>query len=156
MTASKQVLSFLSFSSSLMVCNEYRIQVTKTSHPNTIMLHALIPLRLLNTDDLEHMSLEEGSTLVERIISIVKGDIEPNPSVPAEWMMREVWDNLSSIDAELTDDMKEPAYLFWRSQVAAERLKPKTLKSYLHYREADIASAYVSLNYHISPTRSVN
>ena len=87
------------------------------------------------------MSLEAGSKLVERIISIVRGDTEPDASIPAEWMIREVWDNLTSIDAKLTEEMKEPAYLFWRSQVSAERLKPQTLKSYLRYRESDIASA---------------
>lgn len=91
-------------------------------------------------DELEHMSLEEGSALIERIISIVKGTLEPDKSVPAESMMKEVWDNLASIDKVLTDQMKEPAFVFWRSQVAAERLAPKTLKTYLRYREDDIAS----------------
>lgn len=91
-------------------------------------------------DELEHMSLKEGSALIERIIGIVKGTIEPNKSVPAEWMMKEVWDNLASIDTVLTDEMKEPAFVFWRSQVATERLAPKTLKTYLRYREDDIAS----------------
>lgn len=86
------------------------------------------------------MSLEEGSALIERIISIVNGTLEPDRSVPAEWMMKEVWDNLASIDKVLTDQMKEPAFVFWRSQVAAERLTPKTLKTYLRYREDDIAS----------------
>ncbi len=87
------------------------------------------------------MSLEEGSALVERIIAIVNGDIQPDLSVPTERMMKEVWDNLASIDVQLTDEMKGPATVFWRSQVAAERLQPQTLKSYLQYREADIASA---------------
>lgn len=96
------------------------------------------------SDDLEHMSLKEGAALIERIISIVKGDIKPNASVPAEWMMKEVWDNLASIDQVLTDEMKEPAFVFWRSQVADERLKPKTLKTYLRYREDDIASEYAN------------
>ncbi|SPN99704.1 related to Aristolochene synthase [Cephalotrichum gorgonifer] len=91
-------------------------------------------------DDLEHMSLEEGSALIERIISIVRGDIKPDPTVPTERMMSEVWDNLASIDAVLTDQMKEPAITFWRSQVASERLAPKTVRSYLRYREDDIAS----------------
>ena len=94
-------------------------------------------------DELEHMSLQEGAALIGRIISIVKGDIKPDPSVPAERMMKEVWDNLASIDQVLTDEMKEPAFVFWRSQVAAERLRPKTLKTYLRYREDDIASGYV-------------
>lgn len=89
------------------------------------------------------MSLKEGATLIERIIGIVKGTITPNKEVPAEYMMKEVWDNLASIDTVLTDQMKEPAIVFWRSQVAAERLAPKTLRTYLRYREDDIASEYV-------------
>lgn len=86
------------------------------------------------------MSLKEGSALIDRIIGIVQGTIEPNKDVPAEWMMKEVWDNLASIDKVLTDQMKEPAFVFWRSQVAKERLAPKTLKTYLRYREDDIAA----------------
>lgn len=92
------------------------------------------------------MSLEQGSALIERIISIVMGDAEPDPTVPTERMMKEVWDNLASIDQALTDEMREPAVVFWRSQVAPERLAPKTLRSYLRYREDDIASAYATLN----------
>lgn len=95
------------------------------------------------------MSLKEGSDLIERIIAVVKGTREPDKSVPAEWMMKEVWDNLASIDSDLTDQMKEPAFVFWRSQVAAERLAPKTLKTYLRYREDDIASEYVLLRLYL-------
>lgn len=89
------------------------------------------------------MSLEVGSALIDRFISIVGGESEPNPSEPYEVMMKEVWDNLASIDEVLTDEMREPAITFWRSQVAPERLAPKTVRSYLRYREDDIASAYV-------------
>ena len=86
------------------------------------------------------MSLESGGKLIDRIIGVVRKDFSPNPNVPAEWMMHEIWEWMRSIDEPLAREIEEPAFVFWRSQVAAERLKPKTLKSYLAYRESDIAS----------------
>jgi len=62
---------------------------------------------------------------------------------------------MRAIDAKLSDEMEEPAFLFWRSQVTAERLQPKTLRSYLAYRELDIASGYVLLLKHQSTCRNM-
>jgi hypothetical protein len=88
------------------------------------------------------MSLEDGAKLIDRIIGVVRGDFPPDQNAPAEWIMHYIWEWMRSIDKPLAHEIEEPAFEFWRSQVAEERLKPKTLKSYLKYREKDIASGY--------------
>ncbi|KAK0609429.1 hypothetical protein B0T14DRAFT_572124 [Immersiella caudata] len=79
-------------------------------------------------DELEHLSLEDGAKLIDRIIGLVKKDFPHNLDAPED----------------LTREIEEPAFVVWRSQVTPERLKPKTLKSYFTYRELDIASGYTS------------
>jgi aristolochene synthase len=86
------------------------------------------------------MSIAAGSSYIERIISVVTGKSMPNKNVPAEWMMKEIWDEMRVNDRMLADDMIVPAIIFWRSQVTPDRLVTKSLRSYLAYREADIAS----------------
>ena len=65
------------------------------------------------------MSLEDGSELIDRIIGVVQKDVLPNPTVPEEWVMHDIWQRMRAIDSKLAGELEEPAFLFWRSQVAA-------------------------------------
>lgn len=84
------------------------------------------------------MSLQDGSTHNERLITISIGDIPPRKDVPVEWITRDLWDDMRACDAQLAEEMKEPVFMFMRAQVDSTRLKIKTLGHYLEYRERDV------------------
>lgn len=89
-------------------------------------------------DQLEFMSLEEGSTYNENLIDIARGTKRVNYDVPVEWITYDLWNDMRACDAELADEMKEPVFTFMRAQVDTKRLKVKTLGKYLEYREKDV------------------
>ena len=91
------------------------------------------------------MSLEDGARVNDRIIGVIKREFPPNPNEPREWMMHEIWERMRAIDNKLAGEMEEPTFVCLRSQVEAERLQPKTLKSYFAYREMDVGSGCVQL-----------
>lgn len=90
------------------------------------------------TDQLEFMSLEEGSAYNEHLIGISGGTTRPNHSIPVEWITYDLWNDMRACDIELADDMKEPVFAFMRAQVDTKRLCVKTLGEYLEYRERDV------------------
>ena len=89
-------------------------------------------------DQLEFMSLEEGSAYNERLIAISRGTTRPDHSVPVEWITYDLWNDMRACDIELADDMKEPVFTFMRAQVDTKRLCVKALGEYLEYRERDV------------------
>ncbi|EXF73126.1 aristolochene synthase [Colletotrichum fioriniae PJ7] len=92
-------------------------------------------------DLLEHLSLKEGSSYNERLISIVKGETAPAQDSPIEKMVLNIWEDMRSIDKKLSDDIEGPTFAFWRSQNDKDRLAKKSVAEYLKYRELDVASA---------------
>ena len=89
-------------------------------------------------DQLEFMSLEEGSAYNERLIAISRGTTRPDHSVPVEWITYDLWNDMCACDIEIADDMKEPVFTFMRAQVDTKRLCVKALGEYLEYRERDV------------------
>jgi aristolochene synthase len=89
-------------------------------------------------DQLEFMSLQEGSAYNERLIAISRGTTRPDHSVPVEWITYDLWNDMRACDIELADDMKEPVFTFMRAQVDTKRLCVKALGEYLEYRERDV------------------
>ncbi|CAI9630923.1 aristolochene synthase [Alternaria alternata] len=104
----------------------------------------LITLLFLIDDQLEFMSLEEGSAYNERLIAISRGTTRPDYSVPVEWITYDLWNDMCACDIELADDMKEPVFTFMRAQVDTKRLCVKALGEYLEYRERDVGQGLLS------------
>ncbi|KNG46670.1 aristolochene synthase [Stemphylium lycopersici] len=102
----------------------------------------LITLLFLIDDQLEFMSLEEGSAYNEHLIGISGGTTRPNHSIPVEWITYDLWNDMRACDIELADDMKEPVFAFMRAQVDTKRLCVKTLGEYLEYRERDVGQGW--------------
>lgn len=57
------------------------------------------------------MSFEEGSLYYDKLIAICRGDSLPDRSVPAEYIMYDLWGSMRKENKELADDMLEPAFV---------------------------------------------
>ncbi|KAF4492773.1 Aristolochene synthase [Colletotrichum fructicola] len=112
-----------------------------TSLNDRVVVASRFTVMLFLVDDLlEHMSLQDGSSYNERLISIVKGETLPAEDSPIEKIVLEIWQQMRAIDKPLSDDVEVPTFEFWRSQNAEARLAKKSIAEYLEYRELDVAS----------------
>ena len=64
-------------------------------------------------------------------------------SIPAEFIIYDLWESMREHDRELADEVLEPTFVFMRSQTDRARLHIKELGEYLQYREKDVGKAYV-------------
>lgn len=87
------------------------------------------------------MSLEEGKAYNENLIPICRGDIAPDRSVPAEYILYDLWEDMRAHDRPLADDILEPCFNFMRAQTDPERLEDMDLRAYMRYRERDVGGA---------------
>ena len=98
----------------------------------------------MDTDQLEYMSLEGGRAYNESLMPFCTGKVQPNRSIPVQWMMHDIWKEMRDLDNDLADDVVEPVFLFMRAQTAKERLSITDLHQYLKYRQGDVGQAYVT------------
>ncbi|KAI0141748.1 Aristolochene synthase [Xylariaceae sp. FL1272] len=103
----------------------------------------IITLLFLTDDEIDHMSIEDAEVYNERLILIARGLQRPDPLIPAEWMMWDLWEEMRAHDEELTATVEEPCFLFMRAQVDKTRLNPGNLAKYFEFREKDIGTALV-------------
>lgn len=87
------------------------------------------------------MSLEEGKAYNEKLIPICRGEVAPDRSVPAEYILYDLWEGMRAHDRPLADDILEPCFKFMRAQTDPERLRDMDLRAYLKYRERDVGGA---------------
>ncbi|EGX94779.1 aristolochene synthase, putative [Cordyceps militaris CM01] len=87
------------------------------------------------------MSFESGAAYNNALIPIVRGDVQPDRSVPAQWMMYDLWEDMRACDKELADDILEPVFTFMRAQTDKARLSIGEMGEYLVYRERDVGKA---------------
>ncbi|MCJ1461971.1 hypothetical protein MMC07_000571 [Pseudocyphellaria aurata] len=101
-------------------------------------------LLFLIDDVLEEMSLAEGAAYNEKLISILCGEVLPDRSVPAEYMLYDLWESMRAVDKPLADNMIGPTTVFMRFQTDRSRLEFKELGPYLDYRKVDIGKDVIS------------
>lgn len=99
--------------------------------------------RLLTTgflidDVLDSMSVKEGAAYNAKIIECSRGTVLPDRSVPAQWIMYDLFEGMRDVDKQLADELLEPTIDFLVAQVDGNRTKPMTLKEYFDYRDADL------------------
>lgn len=87
------------------------------------------------------MSLEDGKAFNEKLIPICRGDVAPDRTAPAEYILYDLWESMRAHDRPLADDILEPCFNFMRAQNDARRLKFMDLGAYLEYREEDVGGA---------------
>lgn len=92
-------------------------------------------------DQLEDLSLEAGRAYNESLMPFCRGDVLPDRSVPVQWMMYDLWEDMRRCDKVLADTVLEPVFEFMRAQTSSERLTVQGLGPYLRYRQADVGQA---------------
>ena len=90
------------------------------------------------------MSLAEGEAYNNSLMPLCRGDVLPDRSVPVQWMMYDLWEDMRKTDLELARTVEEPVFEFMRAQTAKERLQVQGLGKYLEYRQADVGQGYVA------------
>ncbi|OCL11144.1 Aristolochene synthase [Glonium stellatum] len=104
----------------------------------------LLTVLFLIDDVLEDMSFAEGEAYNEKLIPISRGDVLPDRSIPAEYILYDLWESMRAHDKELADEILEPTFTFMRAQTDRARLKINELGEYLKYREKDVGKALLS------------
>lgn len=89
------------------------------------------------------MSLADGERYNNSLMPLMRGDEKPDRSVPVQWMMYDLWEDMRKCDKELANETLEPTFTFMRAQTAKERLTVHGLGRYLQYRQGDVGQAYV-------------
>lgn len=87
------------------------------------------------------MSFDEGSAYNEKLILISQGDALPDRSIPAEYILHDLWESMRNHDKELADEIVEPVCVFMRAQTDKARAHPMGLGEYFKYREKDVGRA---------------
>ncbi|KAI0113591.1 Aristolochene synthase in complex with 12,13 Difluorofarnesyl diphosphate [Nemania sp. FL0031] len=101
----------------------------------------LLTVLFLVDDMLEHMSLKEGEQYNQRLMDLSRGDVTPDRSIAAEFIIYDLWNSMRLHDSAMANDILEPVFVFMRAQTDSTRLKPMNLGEYLEYRERDVGKA---------------
>ncbi|PSK33983.1 Aristolochene synthase [Elsinoe australis] len=104
----------------------------------------LLTILFLIDDILEEMSFEDGERYNDRLMPIMRGDVLPDRTKPAEWIMYDMWEGMRACDRKLADDVLEPTFTFMRAQTDRNRSVMRNLGQYLEYREKDVGKALLS------------
>ncbi|KAI1098798.1 Aristolochene synthase [Jackrogersella minutella] len=106
----------------------------------------LLTVLFLIDDILEDLSFADGEKLNNRLIELSKGPeyATPDRSVPAEFVIYDLWESMRAHDFELANQVLEPTFVFMRSQTDKVRLSITELGEYLRYREKDVGKALLS------------
>jgi aristolochene synthase len=84
------------------------------------------------------MSLEEGERYNLRLMDLSRGDVLPDRSIAAEFIISDLWESMRAHDLAMVDDVLEPVFVFMRAQTDPMRLREMNLREYLEYRERDV------------------
>ncbi|KAI1499290.1 Aristolochene synthase [Biscogniauxia marginata] len=103
----------------------------------------IITLLFLTDDEIDYMPLADAEAYNEKLILIARGLQKPDRTVPSEWMMWDLWEDMRAHDAELAYTVEAPCFLFMRAQVDKTRLDTGGLSGYFEFREKDIGTALV-------------
>ncbi|KAI4087877.1 MAG: hypothetical protein LQ344_006502 [Seirophora lacunosa] len=130
--------------------NEKQIQKFRDAGFSTVTCCQSITRRLqpilMEIDLLEDMSLEDGKAYNENLIPISRGDVLPDRSKPAEFILYDLWESMRAHDKELADEILEPVFTFMRAQTDPARTdgSVRELGPYLEYREKDVGKALLA------------
>ncbi|KUI59647.1 Aristolochene synthase [Cytospora mali] len=89
----------------------------------------LLTVLFLIDDILEEMSFADGEKLNNRLMELSKGPeyASPDRSIPAEFVIYDLWESMRNFDLELANEVLEPTFVLMRSQTDKARLSIKGL-----------------------------
>ncbi|CAJ2514067.1 Uu.00g021860.m01.CDS01 [Anthostomella pinea] len=134
--------TFLKTGFSRVTCLNYPLAKDDRIHFACRLLTALF----LIDDMLEDVSFVDGEKLNNRLIELSRGPqyATPDRSIPAEFVLFDLWESMRAFDLELANEVLEPTFLFMRSQTDKGRASITELGEYLRYREKDVGKALLS------------
>lgn len=109
-----------------------------------LSLHLRIYILTLSADQLEHMSLADSKAYNDSLMPLCRGEVLPDRSIPVQWMMYDLWEDMRKCDKAPAISVEEPVFEFMRAQTAKERLQICGFGNYLDYRQADVGQGYVT------------
>jgi aristolochene synthase len=89
------------------------------------------------------MSLSDGKAYNNHLMPIASGHSLPDRSIPVEYIMYDLWEEMRAKDAKMANEVLEPMFTFMRAQTSPKRLKKMDLGEYFEYREQDVGKEYV-------------
>ena len=98
----------------------------------------LLTVGFLIDDLLDSMSVEEGVAYNSKVIECARGNMLPDRSVPGQWIMYDLFEDMRAVDKPLADELLVHTIDFLLAQVDGSRMKPMDLKEYFLYRDADL------------------
>lgn len=113
---------------------KHRARFVKEGYAWVLCLYA----GFLIDDLLDRMSMEEGVAFNETIIQCCKSEVLPDRSVPAQWIMYDLFNEMRALDKPLADALLEHTIDFLRGQVNKDRSKPMDLQEYFVLRNDDL------------------
>ncbi|KAF7329312.1 Aristolochene synthase in complex with 12,13 Difluorofarnesyl diphosphate [Mycena kentingensis (nom. inval.)] len=117
--------------------------------PERIGFACLLLVLLFLVDDLlEEMSLADGKQYNEALMEMMRGPggrgVQPDRTVPAQWFMFDLWEEMRNCDRAGAERVLEPAFKFMRKQTDPRRLKKMGLDEYLKYRGEDVGTYFIA------------
>lgn len=98
----------------------------------------LLTLGFLIDDALDRMSVAQGVEYNAKVIECARGTLLPDRTMPAQWMMYDLFECMRAVDKPLADELLIPTIDFLLAQVDESRTKPMALQEYFEYRDADL------------------
>lgn len=96
-------------------------------------------------DQLESLSLEEGSAYNQRLMKIFSGERCADPTHAAESISSDLWTSMRAQDAAKSAVLLPAVQEFMHAQTDPVRLRPMaTLHEYFEYREGDVGRALLA------------
>lgn len=84
------------------------------------------------------MSFAEGAAYNENLMPLARGTKSPDRSIPAEYIMYDLWQAMRQVDESMANAILEPTFDFMRAQTDKTRSTAMGLGDYFHYRERDV------------------
>lgn len=69
---------------------------------------------------------------------LARGTMTPDPLVPVEYIMYDLWQEMRAVDEIMANDTLEPTFEFMQAQTDKNRASAMGLGEYFHYRERDV------------------
>ncbi|KAK8240424.1 Aristolochene synthase [Phyllosticta capitalensis] len=105
---------------------------------------SLYTLLFLIDDLLEDMSLTEGKAFNRNLVPLMRGERQPDRSIPVEWITYDLWKEMRTCDTDLTAEVFESTLDFMDAQTEQVRIDMQDFGQYLKYRDRDVGQGVMA------------
>ncbi|KAK8227964.1 aristolochene synthase [Phyllosticta paracitricarpa] len=95
-------------------------------------------------DLLEDMSLVEGKAFNRNLVYLMRGDRQPDRTIPVEYITYDLWKEMRACDNRLAAEVLEATIGFMEAQTEQVRIEMQDFGQYLKYRDRDVGQAVMA------------